>query len=213
MRFKDLDESLIEGCMAVDLPLVGSGCAEGTRTGDSVSFAVAGDASKITFVGLRGPSGLNGTYTVSSPGRSEQNGVFQLHKISSEGLSPGFDLSTCPDDALILTAEAEKGNPDAEIALAGLYMNGSGVPKDMTKACSLFEKAANQGYAYAQALLGMAYMTGDGVTKNLGQAYFWLYVASKGISPDLKSAVEAGRDKVGTQLSFEDAQSLQEERG
>jgi TPR repeat protein len=48
---------------------------------------------------------------------------------------------------------ADQGNPEAQAALADLYMGGLGVPKDQRKATDLFKLAANGGNAYAKTVV------------------------------------------------------------
>ena len=53
------------------------------------------------------------------------------------------------------------------------YYDGSGVPKDYTKAREWFLKAASQGEPDAQAALGAMYYQGEGGTKDYFQAKKW----------------------------------------
>jgi S1-C subfamily serine protease len=53
----------------------------------------------IVFVGERSDMDVTGTYSVKSPGRSDQQGNFTLHQNSTEGLPVGFSTSNCPTDA------------------------------------------------------------------------------------------------------------------
>ncbi len=50
---------------------------------------------------------------------------------------------------------AQKGDPQAQYAVAYLYYNGLGVDKDFKLAESWFQKAADQGNAKAQKALDM----------------------------------------------------------
>ena len=52
---------------------------------------------------------------------------------------------------------AENGNADAQFAFGGMYVNGTGVSQDYTKAAQWFQAAADQGNAYAQHNLGVMY--------------------------------------------------------
>ena len=65
VRFRKTTGAEIEGCMAVDLPLIGSGRFQGKASESDLSFTVAGDSSDIEFLGQRTQSGLTGTYTVT----------------------------------------------------------------------------------------------------------------------------------------------------
>ena len=91
----------IQGCMEVKSPLVGSGSLRGTASGSELSFVVVGDSMQIEFAGRRSAGNLTGTYVVSRNGAgSKENGTFFLKKTSSEGLSSGFNISSCPGDTL-----------------------------------------------------------------------------------------------------------------
>jgi len=57
-----------------------------------------------------------------------------------------------------------------QLLLAERYRSGKGVPKDMSKAAELYQKAADQGNHYAQNDLGMLYENGEGVPKDLNKA-------------------------------------------
>ncbi len=48
---------------------------------------------------------------------------------------------------------AEQGNADAQFLLGACYYKGKGVEQDHAKAVYWFEKAAEQGYVYAQYIL------------------------------------------------------------
>jgi clan AA aspartic protease (TIGR02281 family) len=57
-----------------------------------------------------------------------------------------------------LQREADEGNPDAEIALAGAYASGKLVKKDVAAANRWFERAADHGHPRAQLALGRRLM-------------------------------------------------------
>ncbi|MDR0528579.1 MAG: GYF domain-containing protein [Zoogloeaceae bacterium] len=46
------------------------------------------------------------------------------------------------------------------------YATGDGVPKDDARAAEWYKKAADQGYAEAQAMLGFSYLLGNGVIQD-----------------------------------------------
>src|SRR5207237_606106 len=63
--------------------------------------------------------------------------------------------------------------------LALMYQEGEGVPKDAAQAAFWYRKAAEQGYATAQASLGGMYQEGKGVPKDAGKAAFWYRKAAE----------------------------------
>jgi hypothetical protein len=98
----------IQGCMEVKPPLFGSGPLRGTTNGLNFSFVIASNSMQLEFDGQRNATNLSGTYLVSNhDGGSKQNGTFVLHKISAEGLSSGFTISNCRNDAPRASASAE----------------------------------------------------------------------------------------------------------
>jgi len=58
----------------------------------------------------------------------------------------------------------------ARLELASIYLNGNGVPKDIKKALSLRQQAANHGSADAKNQLANMYLRGTGVKKNVPEA-------------------------------------------
>ena len=59
-----------------------------------------------------------------------------------------------------------------------MYLQGKGVPQDYAKTPSWFQKAADQGYLYAQAELGFIYENGWGVSQDYVQAHMWFNLAA-----------------------------------
>ncbi|MCY7352664.1 MAG: serine/threonine-protein kinase [Cytophagaceae bacterium] len=70
---------------------------------------------------------------------------------------------------------AEAGDPEAQSNLGSLYESGiPGVlPKNQFLAFQSKEKAARQGFAFAQVSLGDAYRNGQGTAVNARRAYNW----------------------------------------
>ncbi len=69
---------------------------------------------------------------------------------------------------------ADQGYAPAQYALALMYGDGQGVPKDY---------AADQGYAKAQNNLGVMYEDGRGVTQDYVQAHMWYNLVAAGLPP------------------------------
>ena len=72
---------------------------------------------------------------------------------------------------------AESGDIEAQVALAGLYLSGTGVPADPASAVRWYRLAAERGDPVAQLNLGDLYARGLGVGRDLVQAYLWLSLA------------------------------------
>ena len=75
-------------------------------------------------------------------------------------------------------ARAEKGDVNAQLVLAGMYLQGRVVGKNLTEAARWYGTAANQGSAQAQSALGVLFLTGQGVEKDIGKALEWLEKAA-----------------------------------
>ena len=73
---------------------------------------------------------------------------------------------------------AEAGDAEAQVALAGLYLDGLGVPRDQVEGARWYRLAAEQGEPVAQMNLGDLYSRGQGVPRDLARAYLWLSLAA-----------------------------------
>jgi hypothetical protein len=73
-----------------------------------------------------------------------------------------------------LTRADRDSDPRATNALAELYQAGFGVPRDETRACELFEKAAKRGVVSAQYNFGQCFFLGKGGrTQDYAQSKQW----------------------------------------
>ena len=83
-----------------------------------------------------------------------------------------------------LRTQAERGNVEAQFALAQAYDRGRDVPKDKIEAVRWYRLAALQGDAFAQNALGDNYWEGTGVPKNETEAARWWHLAAtQGFAP------------------------------
>ncbi|HXH86067.1 tetratricopeptide repeat protein [Petrachloros mirabilis] len=83
-----------------------------------------------------------------------------------------------------LRTQAEKGNVEAQFALAQAYDRGRDLPQDKTEAVRWYQLAAKQGDAFSQFYLGNKYWEGAGVSKNEKEAVRWWYsAAAQGFAP------------------------------
>jgi hypothetical protein len=74
---------------------------------------------------------------------------------------------------------AETGDPEAQTALAGLYLDGLGTAVDAVAALRWYRRAAEQGEPVAQQNLGDLYGQGRGAARDLVSAYVWLSLAAE----------------------------------
>jgi TPR repeat protein len=83
-----------------------------------------------------------------------------------------------------LRMQAERGNVEAQFALAQAYDRGRDVPKDKTEAVRWYRLAAAQGDAFAQNALGDNYWEGTAMPKNDTEAArWWQLAAAQGFAP------------------------------
>jgi hypothetical protein len=94
--------------------------------------------------------------------------------VAHEALAEGDDAAAFK----LFHGLAESGNARAQYWLADMYEFGYGVKKDVPKAISWMEKAANQGLATAQGRLGEIYFTGQEAVQNFKAARNWLQKAA-----------------------------------
>ena len=73
---------------------------------------------------------------------------------------------------------ARGGDPQAQIAIAGMHRFGEGRAVDLRAAVRWYRRAADQGEPVAQANLGEMYDRGFGVGRDLVQAYLWFALAA-----------------------------------
>ncbi len=74
--------------------------------------------------------------------------------------------------------DAQKGDGNAQNAVANLYYLGLGVDRDFDAANLWYRKAASSGHAAAQLNLGHLYKQGLGVTRDPVRAFGWYRISS-----------------------------------
>ena len=75
-------------------------------------------------------------------------------------------------------ALAEQGDIEAQVALAGLYLTGSGTRADAAQAFAWYRRAAAAGDPVAQLNLGDLYSRGVGTARDPVAAYVWLSLSA-----------------------------------
>jgi Trypsin-like peptidase domain len=93
------NDGILAGCMGVQRPLFGSGPLAGHISGSDLRFAVTSDLGKITFIGKRRKSALDGTYSVQHPDGTQEQGYFNLQRTNSKVWNQETLFSDCPTDA------------------------------------------------------------------------------------------------------------------
>ncbi|MBP8168320.1 MAG: SEL1-like repeat protein [Azonexus sp.] len=122
------------------------------------------------------------------PGKCTERYLSDAPNIGKGNYFDQFDKPFCLADKNVAAAvewwqkAAAQDNWEAQYELAWLYRSGDGVPKDATRAFSLFEKVAKladkkEGFTpivfNAQANLGVMFSLGEGVPKDDAKAIEW----------------------------------------
>jgi TPR repeat protein len=87
-----------------------------------------------------------------------------------------------PANISVLTADAESGNPKAQLELGRAYFETKD-PEKLSLSAYWFEKAAEQGNADAEWWLAGAYGAGEGVTQDDRSALYWFKKAAEDGQP------------------------------
>jgi len=95
-------------------------------------------------------------------------------KSGADELSKAKSASDSAAEAAWLWKSTAKGNPDAPVLLADMYMKGDGVPRSCEQAVVLLKTAAEKENARARNRLASMYATGNCVQRNRVEAYRWL---------------------------------------
>ncbi len=104
----------------------------------------------------------------------------QLHPAP---ISATSDLAAADKQFARLSAQALKGDAEAQLRLGKMYANGEGVIVDVTKAAKWFDKAAHQGNAEAQFLYASALLDGRGVVQDYQAALKWIEMPARRGNP------------------------------
>lgn len=101
-------------------------------------------------------------------------------------LSLSLLLCSCSKNSELarVTAEARRGNAEAQYQLGAYYHDESGGPPDYQTAAIWFRKAAQQGHAFAQFALGEMCLNGEGMIPDELEAAKWITkAAEQGFAP------------------------------
>ncbi len=104
--------------------------------------------------------------------------LLQLGSYYREGI-PGTYVKQDSHLAVSLFSRAayNYGEPNAQYNLAVMYVEGNGVPKDLTRAVQLFHNAAKKGHGPSRARLGHMIFKGEGVKRRPELGLMWMNLA------------------------------------
>ena len=97
----------------------------------------------------------------------------QQHPSVSDNASLLEQYGRLPNKVGELQAMADRGNDLAAFKLGSAYLNGSGIPKDYSRAAVLLRQAAASGLSAAETDLGFLYEQGLGVAQDYAAALDW----------------------------------------
>lgn len=103
-----------------------------------------------------------------------------------------------------------KGNPEAPVQLADMYIKGNGVPRSCEQAVVLLKTAAEKENALARNRLASMYATGNCVPRNRVEAYRWLS-AALAANPNSQWA-QQNRDLIWNQMTPNEQAAAQKYR-
>jgi len=127
-----------------------------------------------------------------------------------EELAKANNASDSVAAAAWLWKATAKGNPDAPVRLADLYVKGDGVPRSCEQALILLNTAAAKGNARARNRLASMYNSGTCVQRNRVEAYRWL---SSALAADPNSDwAQQNRDLIWQQMTPEERSAAQQYR-
>ncbi|HLI63687.1 MAG TPA: hypothetical protein VKV05_09825 [Terriglobales bacterium] len=120
----------------------------------------------------------------------------------AEEMAKAANASDSAAEAAWLWKATAKGNPDAPVKLANMYMKGDGVPQSCEQAVVLLRTAATKENAPARNRLASMYATGNCVPRNRVEAYRWL---SSALVADPNSQwAQQNRDLIWQQMTAEE---------
>jgi len=105
---------------------------------------------------------------------SSQDAAPKPSSAGAEEMAKAKNASDAAATAAWLWKATAKGNPDAPVQLADMYVNGQGVPRSCEQAEVLLKTAAEKQNARARNRLASMYATGTCVQRNRVEAYRWL---------------------------------------
>lgn len=125
----------------------------------------------------------------------------------AEELAKAANASDAAAASAWLWKSVAKGNPEAPIKLANMYIKGDGVPQSCEQAMVLLRSAAAEENAAARSRLGSLYATGTCVPRNRVRAYQYMNQALQ-VNPNAIWAKDFWQ-QLWTQMTPEERQQTQ----
>lgn len=128
--------------------------------------------SKLVMWSLAGTMLAGPLLVQASEKQAAKHSAIPLPEAKTEDLYAGNSL-------MRWMPKAERGDIFAQYVLGHMYCVGQGVPKDMEKGLSWYQRAADQGFAPGQLALGTMYYNGEGVKQDYIVAAKWFRLAAE----------------------------------
>ncbi|MDR3747176.1 MAG: zinc-ribbon domain-containing protein [Acidobacteriota bacterium] len=139
--------------------------------------AKAGSANSTSAQAANGSPNSTAQSADTAESKTEKPG-----KTTTPGAEEFAKAATASDSAAAsawLWKAVAKGNPEAPVKLANMYIKGDGVPQSCDQAMVLLRSAAAKENAAARSRLGALYATGTCVPRNRVRAYEYMSEAVK----------------------------------
>jgi hypothetical protein len=128
----------------------------------------------------------------------------------AEELAKAADASDAAAASAWLWKSVAKGNSEAPVRLANMYIKGDGIPRSCEQAVVLLKSAAAKQNAAARIRLGSLYATGTCVPRDRVRAYQWMSSALE-INPGATSARDF-REQLWAQMTPQERELAQRKR-
>ena len=159
------------------------------------------------------PASTTADNTAAKPARRAENSTVPASSAGAPGADEMLKAKNASDSAAAaawLWKATAKGNPEAPVQLADMYIKGSGVPRSCEQAVVLLKTAAEKANALARNRLASMYATGNCVPRNRVEAYRWLS-AALAANPNSQWA-QQNRDLIWNQMTPDEQAAAQKYR-
>jgi Sel1 repeat-containing protein len=133
---------------------------------------------------------------------SSQEAATKPDLLGAEEIVKARNASDAAAAAAWLWKATAKGNPDAPVQLADMYIKGDGVPRSCEQAVVLLKTAAEKENGRARNRLASMYSTGTCVQRDRVQAYRWL--SSALVANPNSEWAQQNRDLIWQQMTPEE---------
>jgi len=160
------------------ISIEGRGVVDASGMGAEQSASQSGTSNQPRWREL-GFSYLPQIIEQSSPAQKVDPEPEVQQRVETETPAKGTVVEFDENNHLSVLQAAERGDPEAQITIGNMYLEGYGVAQSNERAVNWYRKAAEQGYAQGQINLGHMYKNGHGVAKDDEIAARWFRMAAE----------------------------------